>query len=71
MRKKDRFSLDYVAGIAETSHQEYSPEAQDPLIAPLSCSLVGKTDMVVSIARDSLAHRAYGRDSAMEQFRCN
>lgn len=34
------------------------------------CSLVGKTE-VISISPNTIAHRAYGRDEATEQFRCN
>jgi CTP synthase (UTP-ammonia lyase) len=32
--------------------------------------LVGKTD-VIRISPHTMAHRAYGRDEATEQFRCN
>jgi CTP synthase (UTP-ammonia lyase) len=34
------------------------------------CSLVGKTE-VIRISPNTIAHRAYGRDEAMERFRCN
>jgi CTP synthase (UTP-ammonia lyase) len=59
-----------VLGIANAAHQEDSPSADDPLISALSCSLVGKTE-AVSITQGSLAHRAYGRGNATEQFLCN
>ena len=57
-------------GIAAAAHQEDSPDADDPLISALSCSLAGKTE-TVSITPGSLAHRAYGRTSPSEQFLCN
>lgn len=57
-------------GIADASHQESSPDAHDPLVSALSCSLAGKTE-TVRIAPGSLAHRIYGRDRAEEQFLCN
>ncbi len=57
-------------GIAHASHQESSPDARDPLISALACSLVGKTEMV-TIAPGTLAHRVFGRDLSEERFLCN
>lgn len=57
-------------GIADASHQESSPDARDPLISALTCSLVGKTE-TVTIAPGSLAHQIYGRERSEEQFLCN
>lgn len=36
----------------------------------LACSLVGTTE-AIRISPHSIAHRAYGRDEATEQFRCS
>ena len=40
------------------------------MVSRLVCSLAGKTD-IITISPHSVAHRAYGRDEATEQFRCN
>jgi CTP synthase (UTP-ammonia lyase) len=39
-------------------------------VSRLACSLVGLTE-VVRISPNTIAHRAYGRLEATEQFRCN
>jgi CTP synthase (UTP-ammonia lyase) len=57
-------------GIQDAEHEETAPGASTLLISKLSCSLVGKVEMV-RIAPGSLAHLAYGQQEATEQFACN
>ncbi len=57
-------------GIREAEHEETAPEAPTLIISRLSCSLVGTTQYI-KITPGSLAHKAYGRGEAMEQFSCN
>jgi len=58
-----------VLGIATAAHAELDPEVLDPLIAPLSCSLVEAAG-TVSLESGSLAARAYGRLEIMEEYHC-
>ncbi len=39
-------------------------------MSQLMCSLVGATE-VIRISPNTIAHRAYGKEEATEQFRCN
>lgn len=55
--------------LTEVEHAETSPEAEDPLIAPLSCSLVGATGRVQFVS-DSRVARAYDADAATEGYHC-
>jgi len=56
--------------MAQADHAESNPEAADPLINRLSCSLVGQTQ-TITVKPGSLAHRAYGRDQVQERFQCS
>jgi CTP synthase (UTP-ammonia lyase) len=40
------------------------------VVSRLACSLVGKAE-AIRISPHTIAQRAYGRDEATEQFRCN
>jgi CTP synthase (UTP-ammonia lyase) len=65
--------LEYVRGalgVANARHGEYEPDAPDPLIAPLSCSVAGRT-LEVELDRDSRVGAAYANDRASEEFRCS
>lgn len=64
--------LEYAQAVwgIEALHAETNPEAEDPLIAPLSCSLVGVRDGLRFEPRSRL-RAIYGRDSADEEYHCN
>lgn len=57
-------------GIASPAHAEIEPEAADPLITPLACSLVGEVGEV-RIAAGSRLARVYGSDRAIEAYHCS
>jgi CTP synthase (UTP-ammonia lyase) len=59
-----------VLNLHEADHEETAPQASTLVIQRLTCSLVGQTQ-TIQLTRGSLVHRAYGRDEAAEQFRCN
>ena len=50
-------------------HQEIHPDANDPLFAEMSCSLVG-SESRVWIKSASIGASAYGRDISDEMFMC-
>lgn len=58
-----------VCGLAEARHGESDPDAPDPLIGPLTCSLAGHEAMV-RISPGSLAERILGTDRTLERYRC-
>jgi CTP synthase (UTP-ammonia lyase) len=58
-----------VLGWADADHAETSPEAARPLIALLECALVETSD-TVRLLPGSRIHAAYGRDEAIEGYRC-
>ena len=59
-----------VLGIANAAHTEYEPDAQDPFIAPLSCSLAGRSGQV-ELSPDSKVHGFYSQTETEEEYRCN
>lgn len=59
-----------VLGHAEAEHAETSPAAEMPLIAPLSCSLVGAKGRV-RFAAGSRVGDMYGGAEAVEEYHCN
>ena len=59
-----------VLGIANAAHTEYEPDAQDPFIAPLSCSLARQSAQV-ELSPDSKVHGFYGQTETEEEYRCN
>ncbi|MEV8532144.1 hypothetical protein [Streptomyces sp. NPDC051211] len=59
-----------VCGIDGAAHAENDPAAADPLIAPLSCSLVGHEGRVRA-EPGSLAERVLGAERSMERYHCN
>jgi CTP synthase (UTP-ammonia lyase) len=59
-----------VLNLQEADHEESAPHASTLVIHRLTCSLVGQRQ-TIQLTRGSLVHRAYGRDEAAEQFRCN
>ncbi|MFJ7158970.1 hypothetical protein ACIQUQ_29060 [Streptomyces sp. NPDC101118] len=59
-----------VCGLASAAHAENDPAAEDPLIAPLACSLVGH-EGVVRVAPGSLAESVLGAERSVERYHCN
>ena len=57
-------------GIHDAEHEETSPNASHLVINKLSCSLVGQVQ-TITIMPDTLAHRVYGTEEIVEEFRCN
>jgi CTP synthase (UTP-ammonia lyase) len=58
-----------VCGLGRVEHAESHPDADDPLIVPLSCSLVGHED-VVTLVPGSLAERVIGVDRVAARYHC-
>jgi CTP synthase (UTP-ammonia lyase) len=59
-----------VLGRPEAEHAETCPDADMPLIAPLSCSLVEKSG-IVAFAEGSRLRAIYGVAAAEEAYHCN
>jgi CTP synthase (UTP-ammonia lyase) len=59
-----------VLGWSEADHAESSPAAALPLIAPLTCSLVGLRGSI-RLLTGSQAARIYGRQETVENYHCN
>ncbi|MFE2322518.1 hypothetical protein ACFXD5_01060 [Streptomyces sp. NPDC059385] len=59
-----------VCGLADASHAENDPDATDPLITPLACSLVGHQGLVRA-EPGSLAESALGAERSTEHYHCN
>ncbi len=54
----------------DAEHGEVSPNASRRVISPLSCSLLGETQ-IVYIFPDTLAYKIYRKEKAKEKFNCN
>ncbi|MFE9093462.1 hypothetical protein [Streptomyces sp. NPDC007264] len=59
-----------VCGLTEAAHAENDPDADDVLIEPLACSLVGHEAAVV-VEPDSLAHSVIGSARTVERYFCS
>jgi CTP synthase (UTP-ammonia lyase) len=59
-----------VLGIHDAEHEETAPDASNPVISKLACSLVGQAQ-TIKIMPGTLAHRVYGKEEIVEEFRCN
>ncbi|MCY0950224.1 glutamine amidotransferase-related protein [Streptomyces sp. H27-S2] len=59
-----------VCGLSGAAHAENDPDAADPLIAPLACSLAGHEGLVRA-EPGSLAESALGAERSMERYSCN
>jgi CTP synthase (UTP-ammonia lyase) len=57
-------------GILEADHAETAPGAANLVITKLVCSLAGQTQPL-KIVPGTLAWQAYGKDEAVEAFRCH
>ncbi|WP_171166419.1 glutamine amidotransferase-related protein [Streptomyces sp. I05A-00742] len=59
-----------VCGLRGAAHAETAPEAAEPLIAPLACSLAGH-EGPVTVDPGSLAGRLLGADRTVERYHCS
>ncbi len=59
-----------VLGLVEADHAESNPAAELPLIAPLSCPLIGIPETIKLIPGTRIA-QLYGKDEIREQYNCN
>ena len=59
-----------VLHLAEADHAESNPSASLPLIAPLTCSLVGAKGMIY-LQHGSRARAIYGRKEIVEGYNCS
>lgn len=59
-----------VLGLAEADHAESNPAATMPLVAPLSCFLVGAQG-IVKLKEGSRISRIYGTGEWAEEYHCN
>ncbi|OLF11362.1 CTP synthase C-terminal region-related (seleno)protein [Actinophytocola xanthii] len=59
----------HVCGLGGVEHAEVHPDAADPLIVPLSCSLVGH-ETVVTAVPGTLAERVLGTDRTVVRYHC-
>jgi CTP synthase (UTP-ammonia lyase) len=59
-----------VLGWTDADHAESNPEAGRPVIAPLSCSLVGRSGPI-HVDPLSRIGRIYGRPDSVERYHCN
>ncbi|MFH9072637.1 CTP synthase C-terminal region-related (seleno)protein [Streptomyces alboflavus] len=56
-------------GLTGVAHAENDPDADDQMLTPLACSLVGH-EGVVRLAPGSLAESLLGADHSLERFHC-
>ena len=54
----------------DAEHGEASPKSSRLVISPLSCSLIGETQ-IVYISPNTLAYKIYRKEKAKEIFNCN
>ncbi|MFG2651484.1 gamma-glutamyl-gamma-aminobutyrate hydrolase family protein [Streptomyces sp. NPDC048436] len=59
-----------VCGLTGVHHAENRPEAEDLLIVPLACSLVGH-EGTVNVEAGSLAERILGAERTVERYHCS
>jgi len=59
-----------VLGMCDSKHEEISPDAVNPLISRLSCSLVGRKGRV-KLLKDSISFSVYKTETIEQEFRCN
>jgi CTP synthase (UTP-ammonia lyase) len=59
-----------VCGLSGVGHAENQPEADDLLIVPLACSLVGH-EGAVTVEAGSLAERVLGAERTVERYHCS
>jgi CTP synthase (UTP-ammonia lyase) len=59
-----------LSGMPEAEHSETDPDAALPLIAPLACSLVERSEEIL-LAEGGLLRRAYGLPRITEGYHCS
>src|SRR5215472_8171454 len=58
-----------VLGMTNIEHAETNPSAAQPLISPLSCSLV-ETEAEIILEPESLLYKSYGTARIREEYHC-
>jgi CTP synthase (UTP-ammonia lyase) len=58
-----------VCGVTDASHAETAPTAEQQVVVPLTCSLVGH-EGAVRVEPGSLAERALGAERSIERYHC-
>ena len=56
--------------MTDAEHEETASEKSEIVISPLSCSLIGETQ-IINISPDTLAYKIYGKTKAKERFNCS
>ncbi|KNB51059.1 CTP synthase C-terminal region-related (seleno)protein [Streptomyces caatingaensis] len=59
-----------VCGLRDAAHAENDPAAENALIVPLACSLVGH-EGAVTVEDGSLAQRVLGAERSVERYHCS
>ena len=59
-----------VVGITNAGHKEVDPNATDPVITQLACSLIEAEEELHTVPGSRL-HEIYGADSIREKYRCS
>jgi CTP synthase (UTP-ammonia lyase) len=59
-----------VLGMQDADHAETNPNGMSLVIAPLSCSLVEKSEEL-TVEPDSIVSHAYGTTQIIESYRCS
>ncbi|MEV0091653.1 hypothetical protein [Streptomyces sp. NPDC050738] len=58
-----------VCGLTEAGHAENDPDAEDQVVVPLACSLVGH-EGTIRLTAGSLAGELLGTEQSLERFHC-
>ena len=59
-----------VCGMADAAHAENDPDAEHPLIAALTCSLVGH-ELPITLTPGTRAERLLGAERSVERYHCS
>lgn len=60
-----------VLGIKNAEHEETSPNAENLIIKSLPCSLVGQSEELTTIDKDSITYRAIGKEKFTGSYHCS
>jgi len=60
-----------VLGKKEVAHEEISPEATEHIIKSLPCSLVGQSEELTIVDKNSITYRAMGKEKFTGSYHCS
>ena len=60
-----------VLGIDNAEHEETTPDADNLIIKSLSCSLIGQSEELKIVDKDSITYRAIGNENFVGSYHCN